>query len=97
LEPNPETGEHKAELAMKALPDNLREHIRGVVRQAALDVGWRAKHVAVLKDRVTFTLKPYPMEKRLADEARSEEFRQEARRRRSGTPLCRAKSRTPEP
>lgn len=97
LSPDPEQHEHKAELSVVALPDKMRKHVKDVIRQAALDAGWLAKHVSFHKDRVAFVLKPYPLEKRLADEARSEEFRQEARRKRLGTPLDRASGRTPEP
>lgn len=97
MEADAEKGVHKAELTSRDLPESMHEYVKGIVRQAALDIGWRAKYIAVLKDRVTFVLKPYPLEKRLADEAKSEYYRQEARRRRSGTPLDRAKSRNPAP
>lgn len=97
LDTDLEKGVHRAYLAMKGLPDNMHNAVRDVIRQTALSVGWRAKHIAISKDRVSFALKPYPLEMRLREEARSEEFRQEARRRRSGTPLDRAKSHIPEP
>lgn len=87
----------RASLQMKGLPKDMRRAVMGVIRKAALDVGWRAKHVRFLVDRVEFELKPYPLEKRLLEEAKREEFRQAARRKREGTPPGRGGSQTPAP
>lgn len=97
LNADEEKREHRASLMMKGLPTPLKEGVRGVIRKVALDVGWKAKHIRFLKDRVEFVLKPYPLETRLLEEARSSEFRQAAHRKREETLRSPEGSRSPAP
>ena len=90
--------EHKATLMLRALPaKSLLGNIKQIVRGSALTVGWRAKNLKFSKDRLEFVLKPYPLEYRLREEARREEFRQAARKKREGTHPGRVHARTPAP
>lgn len=89
--------EHRAALLCTEILPQLHKPIKGIIRDSALELGWRAKYIRFQKDRVEFVLKPYPLEARLREQARSEEFRQAARKKRAGTPLHRACAQIPEP
>ena len=89
--------EHRATLAHKDLPHSMHKTVRGIIRSAALDVGWLAKYVKIGKASVEFSLKPYPLEQRLLAEAKSESFRQAAHRKREESRLHREDSHTPVP
>ena len=90
-------GEHKVSLQAVKLPGEMHKPIKSIIREVGRLTGWQIKNIRFLKDKLEFELKYYPEEERLRAEAKREEFRQEARKKREDTRPSPASSCTPEP
>ncbi len=87
---------HRVTLQVQHIPATMHRAIKGVIQDVALCVGWRALALKITNSLVEFTLKPYPREERTRREARREEYRQDAKRKRLDTPPSQEGDHNPE-
>ena len=79
------------------LPAGVSKHVNRFIRGYLKGCGWKALEFNYEKNRLSFTMKPWPLHKQEDDRLRSEGFRQDARRRREENRRSQAGDHIPEP
>lgn len=79
------------------LPAGTSKHVNRFIRGYLKGCGWKASGFNYEKNRLSFTMVPWPLHKQEDDRQRSEDFRQAARKKREENQRGRVSDRTPEP
>lgn len=79
------------------LPGGCGKNVNRFIKLFLKQCGWKVVDFHYKKTHLAFTMKPWPLHVQEADRLRSEDFRQEARRRRAERLSGQEGTRTPEP